>query len=190
MRTVETPLRLAREGSARALVETLAAGKKSALDGLELEFNAQSKILERKAAAPEALLGRIAASAAKLLADQHEAASAGTQELLARQAKETAEMLSIMRGKTDRMIGELLHEAKEGLHNRHGWKSAEVAKKLEGAQRAARSAAEAEWRAKLEASMSREARLMDKVARLTEANQVKSSSPNPHNPHLILIILT
>ena len=181
LRTVELPLRLAREGSTRALVEQLAAGKKSALDGLELEFNAQSKILERKAAAPEALLGRVAATAAKLLADQHEEAEAGTQELLARQTKEHAEMLTIVRGKTDRMIGELLHEAKEGLHTRHGWKSAEVAKKLEGAQFAARSAAEAEWRAKLEASMSGEARLMQKVGDLMSANQMLTECVTARN---------
>jgi hypothetical protein len=170
VRTVELPLRKGREGTSKKLCEQLSNARTSALDRLEVEFNAQSKILERKGAPPETLLGRITAACAKLLTELHDEAVAGSDAQLAQLAKEHTELLSIMRGKTDRMVGELIQESKEGLHNRHGWKSAEVAKKLTGAQMAARSAAEADWRHKLEASMNRERALMDKVASLTEAN--------------------
>eukprot|EP01045_Picozoa_sp_COSAG04_P054558 COSAG04_NODE_24446_length_322_cov_0.461883_1_plen_103_part_10 len=59
--------------------------------------------------------------------------------LAERLAKEHKELLTVMKAATNRMVGELVDEAKQGLHTRHNWRAAEVVKKLEGAQMAARS---------------------------------------------------
>jgi hypothetical protein len=151
------------------------------MDRLEVEYNAQSKILERKGATPESLLARLAATGAKLLTEMHDEVQSGAAAHLACMAKEHKELLSIVRGKTDRMVGELIQESKEDLHNRHGWRSAEVAQKLVGAQMAARSAADAEWRHKLQSAMQRERALMEKVSHLAEANQMLTAAVTARN---------
>ena len=129
----------------------------------------------------EALLARLAAAGAKLLTEMHDEVHSGVTAHLARLAKEHKELLSIVRGKADRMVGELIQESKEDLHNRHGWRSAEVAQKLVGAQMAARSAADAEWRHKLQSAMQRERALMEKVTHLEEANQMLTATVTARN---------
>lgn len=181
VRTLHLPLQNSRERACAQLCELLTDVRKAALDRLEVEYNAQSKILERKSATPESLLARLAAAGAKLLTEMYDETNAGVAAQLAIMAKEHKELLSIVRGKTDRMVGELIQESKQALHNRHGWRSAEVAQKLEGAQMAARSAAEAEWRRKLESAMQRERALMQKVAHLNEANQMLTASLTASN---------
>ena len=181
VRTMVLPLRRGREESSTQLCERLTSARKASMDRLEVEFNAQCKILERNAATPDTLLARLAAAGAKLLTELHDEAADAAAEQLARLAKEQNELLSIVRGKTDRMVGELIQESKEGLHNRHGWRSAEVAQKLNGAYMAARSAADAEWRHKLESAMRRERALMGEVAHLTAANQMLTRAVTARN---------
>ena len=181
VRTLDLPLRKGREDSSAQLYERLHNAQKASMDRLEVEFNAQLKILERNAATPDTLLARLAAAGAKLLTELHDEATDAAAAQLARLAKEQNELLSIVRGKTDRMVGELIQESKEGLHNRHGWRSAEVANKLNGAYMAARSAADAEWRHKLESATRRERALMGEVAHLTEANQMLTRAVTARN---------
>jgi len=181
VRTMDLPLRTGREQSCALLCEQLSSARKVSMDRLEVEYNAQSKILERKGATPEALLARLAAMGAKLLTEMHDEVHSGVIAHLEGLAKQHNELLSIVRGKTDRMIGELIQESKEDLHHRHGWRSAEVAKKLVGAQMAARSAADAEWRHKLQSAMQRERALMEKVSKLTEANLMLTATVTARN---------
>ena len=158
-RLCERPLRTGREKGGAELRASLDGAKASALDRLEREYISSKGVLERGGAEPDVVLGRLAATVAKVIEGLHADAEGAAAVLAARLAKEHKELLTVMKAATNRMVGELVDEAKQGLHTRHNWRAAEVVKKLEGAQMAARSAAEADCAAELAASAAREAKL-------------------------------
>ena len=158
-RLCERPLRTGREKGGAELRASLDGAKASALDRLEREYISSKGVLERGGAEPDVVLGRLAATVAKVIEGLHEEAEGAAAVLAERLAKEHKELLTVMKAATNRMVGELVDEAKQGLHTRHNWRAAEVVKKLEGAQMAARSAAEADCAAELAASAAREAKL-------------------------------
>ena len=105
-----------------------ATGKASALDRLEREYISSKGVLERGGAEPDVVLGRLAATVAKVIEGLHEEAEGAAAALAERLAKEHKELLTVMKAATNRMVGELVDEAKQGLHTRHNWRAARLRK--------------------------------------------------------------
>ena len=157
------------------------AAKAAALDLLDHEFKVWQRGL-RKTDDGEVMLAKIMAEVVRMVGSMHSDNMAASKVLIARLDQGHKEVGQVLRGQAALLVGELVSEAKDKLNARHGWKSAEVTRKLEGARMAARSEAQAEFAAALKAAHEKIESLSRRLVCAEEALQRSSPVQVSHVP--------
>jgi hypothetical protein len=156
-RLCEPWLRTLSEETGRTQLGAMAQAHSACQERLGKELRAARRQVGRKIAdedtaeaVAKVLEEGVVSTLPSLVRELHAVCEASASELNARLEKEHRMVVSTLRGQSGLLIAELVDGAKDGLQKRHGWKAAEVARKLEAAHMAAHSRARAEFQAELE----------------------------------------
>ena len=166
----KAPLSELSETVGASIKQQLKDAYKSALDALEAEFE-KGRTLLKGGGGSDVVLGRVTTRLAAVLEDFSAAAFATADESLELIERGHARAVQALEGRAAGVVNEVISTTKDDLQTRHGWKAAQVVKKLAGARMSAKSAHAKEIQQLVHTHAQREAELLAQLDIYTNPEQ-------------------